>query len=155
MGTIKSINVSARKGGAKSPVREGSLIAGQGLEGDAHAGPGPKQLSMLAWESILMMRSRGAEVMCGSFGENITTDGLDLARVRVGDRLRLGRRCLVEVTGIGKSCPAPCDIFRRVGYCIMPEEGVFCGVIEGGEIRVGDPIVIVPANERRIRGWRR
>jgi MOSC domain-containing protein YiiM len=160
-GKIESINLSTAKGGPKHPVQEGRLLAGHGFEGDAHAGPGPKQVSMLAWESALGMRSRGADVGYGSFGENITTSGMDARRVRVGDRIALGDRAVVEVTGIGKKCHRPCGIFRRVGSCIMPEEGVFCAVIEGGLIRVGDTVTPLraerarPGNERGIGRRRR
>lgn len=118
------------------------LVADRGIEGDAHSGPGKKQVSVLAWERTLAMRDKGAAVGCGSFGENITTVGIDLRSLRVGDRLTLGEYGVVEVTELGKKCPAPCAIFRQVGSCIMPEEGVFGRVTKGGAIRVGDPVGI-------------
>jgi len=142
MGHIKSINISTAKGGPKSPVPQAMLVARTGIEGDAHSGPGKKQVSLLAWERTLAMRAKGAAVGYGSFGENITTVGIDLRSLRMGDRLKLGVRGIVEVTELGKKCPAPCAIFRQVGSCIMPEEGVFCRVTEGGAIRVGDPVVL-------------
>lgn len=143
MASIKSINVSAAKGGPKNPIPRARLVVGVGIEGDAHGGPGKKQVSLLAWERTLDMRARGADVGCGSFGENITTSGIDLRGLTVGDRLRLGDDGIVEVAELGKKCPAPCEIFRRVGFCIMPEEGVFCRVIEGGEIGVNDHIAAI------------
>lgn len=140
MGCIKSINVSSAKGGPKGPVPRARLVVDVGIEGDAHSGPGKKQVSLLAWERTLDMRERCAEIGYGSFGENITTEGIDLRNLRVGDSLRLGDEGILEVTELGKKCPAPCEIFRRVGFCIMPEEGVFCRVVKGGEIAVNDPI---------------
>lgn len=147
MGIVKSVNVSDAKGGPKRPAGAGRLVPGLGLEGDAHAGPGPKQVSLLAWESALCMRAAGADIDRGSFGENITTEGIDLRGVRVGDRLSVGGGAVLEVSGVGKECPAPCAIFRKVGSCIMPVEGVFCRVLEGGAIRDGDAIGIFPRAE--------
>lgn len=144
MGTIESINVSKGKGGAKQPVATARLIPGFGIEGDGHAGgTGKRQVSLLSWESGLKMRGEGAAIVYGSFGENITTTGVPLKELKVGDRLRIGARAVLEVTGIGKQCPAPCSIFHQVGRCIMPDEGVFCVVVEGGIIRTGDPIEII------------
>ena len=140
---IKSINVSATKGGPKNPVPRARLAVGVGIEGDAHGGPGKKQVSLLAWERTLYMRARGADVGCGSFGENITTSGIDLRSLTIGDRLRRGVEGVVEVAEIGKKCPAPCEIFRRVGSCIMPSEGVFCRVIKGGAIEVNGPVEVI------------
>ncbi len=148
VGKIQSINIGESKGGAKHPVVEARLVADWGLDGDCHVGPGLKQVSLLAWESALKMRDSGADVNYGSFGENITTVGLALKDLKIGDRLKLGRGALIEVTAIGKECPEPCDIFKQMGYCIMPTEGLFFRVIEGGSIRVGDPITLV---EERLR----
>ncbi len=154
MGKIKSINISASKGGPKSPVPSALLVVDRGIEGDAHSGPGKKQVSVLAWERTLAMRDKGAEVGCGSFGENITTVGIDLRGLRVGDRLTLGECGVVEVTELGKECPAPCAIFRRVGFCIMPEEGVFGRVTKGGAIRAGDAVGILKGASLRVAGSR-
>ncbi|MDD5557580.1 MAG: MOSC domain-containing protein [bacterium] len=148
-GRVRSVNASGGKGVPKRPVPAGRLIAGWGLAGDAHAGPGRKQVSLLAWERALEMRARGAGVECGSFGENITTEGIDLGRLRVGDRLLVGSGPVLEVLEIGKSCPRPCGIARAVGFCIMPEEGVFCSVVEGGPVRAGDPIRPAGGERRR------
>lgn len=142
MGHIRSINISTAKGGPKHPIPQAHLVKDWGIKGDGHGGPGQKQVSLLAWERTLAMRAKGAAVGHGSFGENITTVGIDLRSLSVGDRLKLGDRGIVEVAELGKECPAPCAIFRQVGSCIMPEEGVFCRVTKGGAIRVGDPVVI-------------
>ena len=145
VGTVKSVNVSVAKGGPKRPAGAGSLVPGLGIEGDAHAGPGPKQISLLAWESTLRMKAAGAEVDRGSFGENITTAGIDLRGVRVGDRLKVGADAVLEVSAVGKECQAPCAIYRKVGSCIMPVEGVFCRVLAGGAVRDGYAIEMMRA----------
>jgi len=141
MGKIQSINVSKAKGGPKHPVAEARLIEGCGLEGDGHGGPGLRQVSLLSWESALILKNEGADIGFGSFGENITTSGLPTRGVGVGDRFMLGESATIEVTAVGKSCPSPCSIFRRVGRCIMPDEGIFCTVVVGGVIRTGDAIL--------------
>ena len=144
MGIVKSVNVGGAKGGPKPPAGAGRLVPGLGIEGDAHAGPGPKQVSLLAWESTLRMKAAGAEVDRGSFGENITTAGVDLRGARVGDRMKVGAAAVLEVSAVGKECPAPCEIYRKVGSCIMPVEGVFCRVLAGGPVRDGDAIALLP-----------
>ncbi|MCX6356986.1 MAG: MOSC domain-containing protein [Candidatus Aureabacteria bacterium] len=149
-GKVKSVNLSPSKGGPKAPCGGGILVAGMGFAGDGHAGPGPKQVSLLAWESALLMRAKGADVRCGSFGENITTTGIDLGIRTPGERLRIGGGALLEVTEIGKKCPAPCAIYRAVGDCIMPREGIFCRVLAGGSIRGGDPIVPLQTGDEGV-----
>ncbi|MCX6354614.1 MAG: MOSC domain-containing protein [Candidatus Aureabacteria bacterium] len=150
MGKIESINISKGKGGPKYPVAEARLIENRGIEGDGHGGPGPRQVSLLSWESALMMKNAGADIGFGSFGENITTSGLPSRGVGVGHRFTMGESAIIEVTAVGKNCPSPCSIFRRVGRCIMPDEGIFCKVVVGGVIRAGDaihPLVRKAGNE--------
>ena len=139
-GRIVSVNVSPAKGTSKSP-QEAVQIDERGLVGDAHAGFGHRQVSLLAQESIDGFAARsGRTYQPGEFGENLTTAGLDLAGVCLRDRLTAGALCL-EVTQIGKICHGDgCAIFREVGKCIMPKEGVFCRVLHGGPLRPGDPI---------------
>jgi len=112
------------------------------VEGDAHAGPWHRQVSMLAWESIERMRGHGLDVQEGSFAENITTRGIELHTLPVGTRMRIGKT-LVEVTQIGKLCHTKCAVFRAVGDCVMPREGIFVRVLEGGEVAVGDPVEVL------------
>lgn len=138
-GTIGAISMSDEKGVAKSNVPEAILKQEWGIEGDAHAGADHRQVSFLAMESVNKMKEMGADVTPGAFGENITTTGLDLLNIKVGDRLRTGT-CVLEITQIGKECHEPCSIFYQVGDCIMPREGLFARVIEGGKICVGDDI---------------
>jgi len=134
---IVSVNVSDAKGTAKQPVAECAITA-HGLAGDAHAGPGSRQVSLLASEAIARFSAEtGRQVRPGEFAENITTRGIDLACVAPLDRFTMGGAAL-EVTQIGKAChPAGCAIFQQVGRCVMPKEGVFCRVLQTGAVRPG------------------
>ena len=143
MAEIRSINRSEKKGTIKSPIPEGRLIPQFGLEGDAHGGDWHRQLSLLSQESIDKMAALGVDGLCpGMFAENITTQGITLHILPVGTLLSLGN-CVVEVTQIGKECHQHCEIFQKVGRCIMPTEGIFARVITGGALRPGDPIKVL------------
>lgn len=140
---IVSIAVSKKKGTRKEPVAEAWLSAEHGIRGDAHAGAWHRQVSFLAEESIEKARAAGLAVGFGDFAENIATEGIDWPAVPVGTRFRLGESALVEITQIGKECHKKCAIYYQAGDCIMPREGVFAKVIEGGPIRCGDEITPV------------
>ena len=142
-GRIKAISVSEQKGTQKVNVPEAELLADFGIIGDAHAGNWHRQVSLLAVESIDKMVEKGAEVSSGDFAENITTEGLNLHELSVGSKLKLGRSVELEVTQFGKKCHERCEIFERVGDCIMPREGVFARVIKAGSINVGDVIEVI------------
>jgi MOSC domain-containing protein YiiM len=139
---IVSIATSRKKGTRKVCVDEASILAGHGLEGDAHAGPWHRQVSFLSSESIERAREQGLEVTFGDFAENIATSGINWQKVPIGTQLRLGESAIVEVTQIGKECHNRCAIYYQAGDCIMPKEGIFAQVLKGGTIRCGDDIVI-------------
>ena len=139
---IVSVAVSKKKGTRKKIVDEALLVQDHGIEGDAHAGPWHRQVSFLAAESIEQARNQGLEVTFGDFAENIATSGIDWQEIPIGTQLRLGDRVLVEVTQIGKECHNRCAIYYKAGDCIMPKEGIFARVLEGGKIRSGDIIAI-------------
>jgi len=141
-GSIVSVNVAATKGVRKTPRPEIVLVAEHGVEGDGHAGPWHRQVSLLAEESIDVMRAKGLDVGPGDFAENVTTSGVAVAALPIGARLRLGP-CLVEVTQIGKVCHDHCAIYRAAGDCVMPREGIFVRVLEGGRLRAGDDLEVV------------
>lgn len=146
-GRIVAVCSSRETGVPKENVGRGYLREGHGLEGDAHAGPWHRQVSLLGMESIAKMRELGLEVGPGAFAENFTTEGIDLLSLPVGTKLRLGPQALVEVTQIGKSCHTGCAIFQKTGKCIMPQEGVFARVLRGGWVAAGDEIEVVsPGN---------
>ena len=134
--TVEAISVSNRKGIPKSNVETARFVAGWGIEGDAHAGKWHRQVSILAMESVERMRELGAEVSAGNFAENLTTRGLDVTGLKIGDRLRIGEVEL-EITQIGKECHSHCAIYDKIGDCVMPREGVFARVIAGGTVSVG------------------
>ena len=142
MARIKSINISKKKGIQKFSVVSASLIVGKGIEGDAHAAPGDRQVSMLAREDIDAFCSGKITIEDGAFAENITSEGIDLVSLPVGTKLRMGS-AVVMVTKIGKECHTPCHIGRTMGWCVMPERGIFVGVLEAGEIKVGDDITVL------------
>jgi len=124
-------------------VPEAVLVENHGIDGDAHAGPGRRQISLLAGESVDKIRGRIEGGICfGKFAENITTRGIGLSSLPVGTRLRLGNTAVIEITQIGKECHNDCEIKRLAGECVMPNEGVFGIVIAGERIRKNDGIVI-------------
>jgi MOSC domain-containing protein YiiM len=143
MAKITAINISETKGVIKTPIEYGEFIADFGLKGDAHAGKWHRQVSLLAQESIDKMIERGAsELVAGNFAENLTTEGIELFSLPVGTKMEIGE-VLAEVTQIGKLCHKGCAIRDLVGDCIMPREGIFVRVMEGGIIRPGDEIKIL------------
>lgn len=142
-GRIKAISVSEQKGTQKVNVPEAELLADFGIIGDAHAGNWHRQVSLLAVESIDEIVAKGTKVSPGDFAENITTEGLNLHELSVGSKLRLGGSVELEVTQFGKKCHERCEIFERVGDCIMPRKGVFAKVIRAGSINVGDVIEVI------------
>jgi cyclic pyranopterin phosphate synthase len=142
-GRIRAISVSKEKGTQKVNVPDAEFKADFGLVGDAHAGPWHRQVSLLGIESIEKMIAKGANVSPGNFAENITTEGIDLLKLSLGSRLRLGQNVELEVTQFGKECHGRCEIFQQVGDCVMPREGIFAKVTKAGRIRVGDLIEVI------------
>ena len=143
MGKIVSLNISREKGVNKEPVESVEVKIDHGIVGDAHAGDWHRQISLLAEESIDFMRAKGLELTPGAFAENITTEGIDLAHLPIGTRMGSGE-VVLEVTQIGKKCHHGCAIFKQVGDCIMPREGIFTKVIVPGTLRQGDSLDILP-----------
>ncbi len=140
-GTVVSVNISRHKGERKKNVGE-CRVTRLGLEGDGHSGPWHRQISLLAQESIRKMVDLGLDVGPGDFAENITTQGLDLISLPLGTKLQLGEEVMLEVTQRGKVCHDRCAIFYQAGDCVMPREGIFAKVLAGGEVKVGDRIVV-------------
>ncbi len=144
-GTIVALSVSKSKGEKKNNIASGRFIIRHGLEGDAHAADWHRQVSLLGVESIAKIQAAGMDVTPGDFAENVTTAGLRLWELPIGTRLQLGDEVRLEVTQIGKTCHQRCRIFHQVGDCVMPREGIFAKVLQGGTVRVGDAIVIMDA----------
>ena len=141
-GIIRAVCTSPEKGTEKINVHHAVFREDWGIEGDAHAGRWHRQVSLLSWQKVEAFNLQGAAVTDGAFGENLLVDGIDCAKLPVGARLQCGD-VLLEVTQIGKECHNGCAIRQRVGYCIMPHEGIFAKVLRGGEIKEGDVIVTV------------
>ncbi|MDR7866609.1 MAG: MOSC domain-containing protein [Sporomusaceae bacterium] len=141
-GKIIAVCTSPNKGMRKKNVGSARLLVDLGLEGDAHAGFAHRQVSLLALESIDKMRQVGLDVNPGDFAENITTEGLELPKLPVGTRLKIGDSIL-EVSQIGKECHQRCAIYYQAGDCVMPKEGIFATVVSGDTVNVGDVIEVL------------
>ncbi|MFO8009975.1 MAG: MOSC domain-containing protein [Dehalococcoidia bacterium] len=143
MASVVAVCRSHKKGVRKEPVNEGVFIEGTGLIDDAHADSRThRQVSLLAVESINRMRNFENELKPGDFAANLTTEGIELKSLPVGTRLAIGEEVLLEVSQIGKECHTRCAIYRQVGQCIMPAEGIFALVVCGGVVRGGDRVCI-------------
>ena len=147
-GKVIAVCTSDKKGIRKTEVPGIRLIPDFGIEGDAHAGRWHRQVSLLALEKIEDFRKKGAEVDFGAFGENIVMEGFDLRSLPVGTRFRIGD-ALLELTQIVKECHTHCAIYHQVGDCIMPREGVFTVVLEGGVVKAGDEIKLIEVDPAR------
>jgi cyclic pyranopterin monophosphate synthase len=143
-GVVIAANVSENKGERKKAAPEVMLREEHGIEGDAHAGPWHRQVSLLAQESIDKMTAAGLDVGAGDFAENITTRGLEVYTLPIGTVLEMGES-LVQVTQIGKECHARCAIYYQAGDCVMPREGIFVRVLRGGKVAPGDAV--------KVRAW--
>jgi MOSC domain-containing protein YiiM len=135
-GRLVAVCVSLNKGERKTPVESAELRPDHGIVGDAHAGDWHRQVSLLAKESIAKMQQLGLNVDAGDFAENLTTEGIDLLSLPIGARLQVGD-ALLEITQIGKECHTRCAIYHQAGDCVMPKEGLFARVLNGGVIRPG------------------
>lgn len=141
MGKVIAVCTSERKGIQKHDVHTAHFSADWGIDGDAHAGRWHRQVSLLSADKIEAFNQRGANVVPGAFGENLVVDGFDFRALPVGTLLRCGN-VLLEMTQIGKECHSHCEIYKKMGECIMPHEGVFARVITSGTISVGDEMSI-------------
>ncbi len=141
-GSVVAVCTSLNKGERKKPVPTIELVVEHGILGDAHAGDWHRQVSLLAQESIDKMQAMGLSVSAGDFAENITTTGIDLVSLPIGSRLALGP-ALLEVTQIGKECHTRCAIFYQAGDCVMPKEGIFARVLQGGIVVPDTPIQLI------------
>lgn len=142
-GKIHAISVSKRKGIPKSNIEAANLILEHGIENDIHAGKWHRQVSLLAFESIEKMRMKLPKLRAGAFAENITTVGIDLCKLTIGDKIKIGCEAELEITQLGKECQDKCAIFFSVGDCVMPREGIFARVIRSGNIKVNDTVTVL------------
>ncbi len=144
MARVVAVCISDAKGQKKRDVGRGILKKSYGILGDAHADAGShRQVSLLALDSIEKMQGLGADVGPGAFAENLTIEGMQLHTLPLGTRFAIGDNAVLEMTQIGKECHDRCAIFKQVGTCVMPLEGVFTRVIKGGVVKVGDNVRII------------
>jgi molybdenum cofactor synthesis domain-containing protein len=140
---VLSVNLSGQKGTIKTPV-ESIELTELGVKSDAHAGNWQRQVSLLGAESIVKFEKEAKrKIGYGEFAENITTEGLILYETAPLDQLNIGE-VVLEITQIGKECHgSSCAIFKEVGNCVMPKEGIFARVVKKGMVKAGDPITYV------------
>ena len=148
MGRVIAVCISEKKGTQKRNVGSARFVADWGIEGDAHAGKWHRQVSLLSAEKIndfrvhLGFRARGASVENGAFGENLVVAGYDFKALPIGTKFRCND-VVLELTQIGKECHSHCEIYKAMGECIMPREGVFTRVLHGGTVSVGDELTVM------------
>ena len=140
-GFLNAVCRAPAKGVQKVDVGEAVLVEGMGMEGDGHFGYGHRQVSLLSAEEAEKMKLKAPDIKPGAFAENLLIQNFDLTSLKIGDRLHVGQT-LLEVTQIGKECHNRCAIYEAAGDCIMPRLGIFCSVIIGGKIRVGDSVYV-------------
>ena len=142
MGKILAVCISEKKGTLKKAVPFGTMIKDFGLENDAHAGKWHRQISLLAVEAVQRFSAKyKIDVLAGAFGENLLVEGIDLKNLPVGTKLKCND-IILEITQIGKKCHLGCNIQKQTGECIMPNEGVFAVVLNGGTVKPNDTITI-------------
>jgi len=139
MGKIQSLNVSETKGVQKTPVDSVELVNDFGIKGDAHGGKWHRQVSLLALESIQKMKDQGLDVKSGDFAENITTEGIELTSINIGDKVIINGVELI-ISQLGKICHHKCAVFYAAGDCVMPREGIFAVVRGDSKVSVGDDV---------------
>ena len=149
MNKVIAICVSEKKGTSKSMIDEAIVIKNFGIKNDAHAGKWHRQVSLLGLEKIDAFNAKGGGVNFGDFGENLVISGIELTKLPIGQRFKVGETIL-ELTQIGKQCHDKCEIFYRVGQCIMPTNGVFTRVLKGGKVRVGDEVTLLESEKKTL-----
>mgnify|MGYP003291891705 CR=1 FL=1 len=142
MGKIIAVCISNERGTVKDNVGACEIVEGFGLKDDAHGGNWHRQVSLLSYEQFKAFEERGAKISFGSFGENLLIEGYDFKSLPIGSRF-VCNDVILELTQVGKKCHSGCEIYKTMGDCIMPREGVFCKVIRGGKVSVGDEFIMV------------
>ena len=143
MAKILAVCISEKKGVQKHPVEEAELRVDHGIVGDAHAGNWHRQVSILGMDSVQKLQEKiTLQLKAGDFAENILVEGICVYKLPVGTKLKLGT-ALCEVTQIGKECHFDCAIRKAAGDCVMPREGIFVKVLEGGTVKPGDALEVL------------
>lgn len=140
MGVVKAVCISEKKGTQKHDIKT-AYFTNRGLKDDSHAGDWHRQVSLLSYDRVLEFNKKGANVGHGDFGENLVVQGVDFKSLPVGTILKAGD-VVLKMTQIGKECHSYCEIYKKMGECIMPREGVFAVVLKEGTISVGDEMIV-------------
>lgn len=142
-GRLHSICIAAERGQLKQEVQEAKVVTDFGIENDGHAGDWGRQVTCLAWESVLRVnQEKNMDMQPGQYAENLLIEGLDLVGVSVGGQIKIGSDVILEVSQIGKE-DHPSVVTRTFGVTLLPYEGLFCRVISGGKIHKGDKIEVL------------
>ncbi len=141
MGIVKAVCISSRRGIQKQDVKQAVFKVGFGIEDDAHGGNWHRQVSLLSYEKVCEFNEKGADVKAGAFGENLVVAGFDFRNLPVGTVFKCND-VVLQMTQIGKECHTHCQIYQKMGECIMPTQGVFAVVLHGGAISAGDEMTI-------------
>lgn len=142
MAKVIAVCISEKRGTQKKNIKEATFIENFGIENDAHGGNWHRQVSLLSYEKIEEFNKKGASVIDGAFGENIVVEGIKFTSLPVGTILKCND-VVLEMTQIGKECHSHCEIYKKMGECIMPTNGVFAKVIKGGKIKCGDEMMVI------------
>jgi MOSC domain-containing protein YiiM len=142
-GKVISICISEQRGVLKKEVAS-AVINDQGIVGDGHSGDWERQVTLLNYQSFLSAKEKHPELELhpGSFAENITIDGIDFTKIRPGSKLKLGDSVILQVSQIGKE-DHPSVVTRTYGISLLPYEGLFCKVIQGGNLTPGDIVSMI------------
>jgi MOSC domain-containing protein YiiM len=142
-GIIKEIMIGQAKGRSRESIREGFFSVGFGLKGDIHGGPGDKQVLFFGVEGRdRLSESTEAGLCFKRFVPTLATKGIDLFKLPVGTRLKIGES-IMEISRVGKKCYPECVLVKENTPCVMPREVVFARVLESGLVQVGNEIQMV------------
>ncbi len=147
-GRVIAICTSVQRGTQKKEVPHAVFLKDFGIEGDAHGGNWHRQVSLLSYEKIEEFNTRGANVLPGAFGENLVVQGFDFQKIPIGTRFQCGE-VILELTQHGKECHSHCEIYKRMGECIMPTQGTFAEVLHAGTIAKGDAMIQLEERDER------
>jgi MOSC domain-containing protein YiiM len=162
---VAAVSLSRGHSFSKTPQMMVRLVAGVGVEGDAHAGAtvrhrsrvardptqaNLRQVHLIGEELFAELAEKGFTVGPGDVGENVTTAGIDLLALPRGTRLRLGGDAVIEITGLRNPCgqlngfaPGLLEAtLERRPEGLVRKAGVMAVVLEGGDVRPDDPIAV-------------
>lgn len=149
MGIVKAVCISENRGTQKVNVKTAEFAMNYGIVGDAHGGDWHRQVSLLSYEKREAFQREGADVLPGAFGENLIVEGFDFSSIPIGTRFQC-KDVILQLTQHGKQCHSHCQIYYKMGKCIMPTEGTFAEVIKGGIISVGDELIQLKDRDDRL-----